>query len=387
MLVEKEQVALLAAEAVAFLDRIAERVPRGPVRGARRRSCRGKLREPTVPLFRARLIGLGFDPERELVLHRAARALRPTTTRTTRRSPDDGRATRSGYVARIYATAVAGARDGGARRGGGRRRAGRLPAVRHADGSRRAPLPALELDRADGSPSVARAAAELEVLGRMPLVVERHVARRRARRRRARCRRSTSRGGASARCGTSPTGRSASREVAAYEVSEALGWGLVPDTVLRDGPLGIGHGAALRRPRPRGALLHAARRTTPTCSGGSRCSTSLVNNTDRKGGHCLHDDGRRRDLGIDHGLTFHPPWKLRTVIWDFAGEPVPAALLDDVCRVVGGLDGRAIGERWPALLSPLELEALAACAPTSCCASGQFPEPDPGYHSVPWPLV
>ena len=95
VLVEKEQVALLAVEAVAFLDKIADDYPELPFDIP---STQSVLREPTVPLFRARMIGLGFDPERELVLielrERAADDDEPTDD-----EPDDG-----GYVARIYAT-------------------------------------------------------------------------------------------------------------------------------------------------------------------------------------------------------------------------------------------------------------------------------------------
>ena len=88
VLVEKEQVALLATEAVAFLDRIADQYPEDLITLP---EATAELREPTVPLFRARLIGLGFDPERELVL-----------IELRERSSDDDDA--EGYVARIYAT-------------------------------------------------------------------------------------------------------------------------------------------------------------------------------------------------------------------------------------------------------------------------------------------
>ncbi len=126
VLVEKEQVALLATEAVAFLDRIADEYPEDP---AILPADVAELHEPTVPLFRARLIGLGFDPERELVLHRAPRAIdrrrRRRGRRRERRRLDDDRRRRAGYVARIYATRPQVRGDGGARRGG--RRAGRPP--------------------------------------------------------------------------------------------------------------------------------------------------------------------------------------------------------------------------------------------------------------------
>jgi uncharacterized repeat protein (TIGR03847 family) len=95
VLVEKEQVALLAVEAVAFLDKIADDYPELPFDIP---STQSVLREPTVPLFRARMIGLGFDPERELVLIEL-RERAEDDDESTDDEPDDG-----GYVARIYAT-------------------------------------------------------------------------------------------------------------------------------------------------------------------------------------------------------------------------------------------------------------------------------------------
>ena len=97
VLVEKEQVALLAAEAVAFLDRIADEYPELPFDVP---AIQTQLREPTVPLFRARLIGLGFDPERELVLLELRE--RPSEEEDDDDNPDDEES--EGYVARIYAT-------------------------------------------------------------------------------------------------------------------------------------------------------------------------------------------------------------------------------------------------------------------------------------------
>jgi uncharacterized repeat protein (TIGR03847 family) len=96
VLVEKEQVALLAAEAVAFLDKIADDYPELPFDIP---SAQSVLREPTVPLFRARLIGLGFDPERELVLIELRERADDEAEEPSDDDPDD-----EGYVARIYAT-------------------------------------------------------------------------------------------------------------------------------------------------------------------------------------------------------------------------------------------------------------------------------------------
>ena len=111
----------------------------------------------------------------------------------------------------------------------------------------------------------------------------------------------------------------------------------------------------------------------------------LVNNADRKGGHCIRSRPDGAIVGIDHGLTFHPAWKLRTVIWDFAGEGVSPQLADDVCRVAVDVDG-PLGARLTPLVSTLELDAVRERA-NELVRAGRLPDPDPGYHSLPWPLV
>ncbi len=171
------------------------------------------------------------------------------------------------------------------------------------------------------------------------------------------------------------------REVAAYRLSDALGWGIVPETVARDdGPLGPG---SLQRFVPADfsqhyftllerAEHHDALRTIAAFD-------LLANNADRKSGHCLlGEDGRV--WAIDNGLCFHVQPNLRTVIWDFCGEPIPAPLLADVERVVpslGELDG---------LLRPREVAALRMRA-EAMAARGVFPDPGVSRRSYPWPLV
>lgn len=186
-----------------------------------------------------------------------------------------------------------------------------------------------------------------------------------------------------------PDGTLCRREVAACVLSDALGWGVVPVTVLRaDGPLGDG---MVQR-----FVDHDPDEHYFTLLDGHEdrfrrfaVFDVLANNTDRKGGHCLRDLAAAGDaaiVGIDHGLTFHPQWKLRTVIWDFADEPVPADLLDDVARVADDLERGATGAALADLLSPPELAMLGVRA-ADLLHAGHFPAPDPGYHSVPWPLV
>lgn len=172
------------------------------------------------------------------------------------------------------------------------------------------------------------------------------------------------------------------REVAAYELSEALGWGLVPPTVLRsDGPLGPG---SMQLFVPADFEQHyftlyedpahheALRRI---------CAFDLVgNNTDRKSGHCLLGlDGRI--WAIDNGLMFHHEPKLRTVIWEFGGEPIPPGLADDLCRLLR--DG--LPEPLARLLDAFERDALLARA-ERLVACGTFPIDETGRR-YPWPLV
>ncbi len=183
-----------------------------------------------------------------------------------------------------------------------------------------------------------------------------------------------------------PDGTLCAREVAAYELSQGLGWGIVPVTVLReDGPWGLG---AVQRFVDHDPDDHYFTLLADHLERFQQFAVFdvLANNTDRKGGHCLYDRVNDLVLGIDHGLTFHRTWKLRTVIWDFADEPLPTPLVDDVCRAVAELDDGPLGERLAALLAPDELAAIAVRA-ADLLRAGRFPAPDPGYHSVPWPMV
>jgi len=181
-----------------------------------------------------------------------------------------------------------------------------------------------------------------------------------------------------------PDGTLACREVAAYELSHALGWEIVPETVMRDGPYGVGMVQRFVDHDPDDhyfTLLDDHRDVLL----GFAIFDVLANNADRKGGHCLLERRTRHVWGIDHGLTFHVAPKLRTVIWDFAGARVPPASRDDVCRVVADLDG-PLGPRFAELLTPSEVGAIARRA-DALLAAGVLPAPDEGYHSVPWPLV
>lgn len=183
-----------------------------------------------------------------------------------------------------------------------------------------------------------------------------------------------------------PDGTLCQREVAAFEVSNTLGWGIVPVTILRtEGPLGIG---ALQR-----FVEHDPEEHYFTLLADNQdrfrqfaAYDIVVNNTDRKGGHCLHDLDNGLVVGIDHGLTFSVEWKLRTVVWDFAGEDLSKELIIDLERLVSELDGGLLAKTLTPLLSPVEIAALNQRT-QMLLRAGKFPHPDEGYHSVPWPLV
>jgi hypothetical protein len=175
------------------------------------------------------------------------------------------------------------------------------------------------------------------------------------------------------------------REQAAFITSEALGWHLVPPTVLRDGPHGWGSVQLFVEHDPnehyfsfQGQHHDQLQRIV--------LFDLLVNNADRKGGHVLLDR-KGRVWSIDHGICFHSDFKLRTVIWDFAGEPIPRHLVNDLRRFEGQLkdgDGAHV-EKLQQLLTEREMDALQQRL-ARLRKRPTFPEPGPGRH-YPWPPV
>lgn len=181
-----------------------------------------------------------------------------------------------------------------------------------------------------------------------------------------------------------PDGTLARREVAAWHVSEASGWGIVPPTVLRDGPFGEGMVQAYVEPDPdvdvvamvvgdderlrRMAVLDAA-----------------MNNTDRKGGHILPVDGGRHCYGVDHGVCFSSVPKLRTVLWGWRGQPFTPDEMDGLERVRDGLAaGGALASRLRDLLATGEVTATRRRV-DELLAAGRFPFPSPTWPAIPWP--
>ena len=168
---------------------------------------------------------------------------------------------------------------------------------------------------------------------------------------------------------------------------DALGWGIVPVTILRDdGPLGDRRRATLRRARSRRALLHVARRTTRTASASSRSFDVLVNNTDRKGGHCLHDVAN--DVDRRHRPRAHVPSDVEAAHRHLGlrGRSGPARARRR--RVSHPRRARRRRARRAPVASAVTAGARGRRDPRRRSpARRRFPEPDPGYHSVPWPMV
>lgn len=202
-----------------------------------------------------------------------------------------------------------------------------------------------------------------------------------------------------------PDGTLAAREVAAYRVSEALGWQIVPDTVLRDGPHGVG---MVQRwvtvtdedpvavvdtdavPAGHHRVLDAYTARDERVALVHEDSASLrrmaifdvvINNTDRKGGHVLPVAGGHR-YGVDHGVTFHVEPKLRTVLWGWEDQPIPNGEMADLQRLA--CDPGLLAE-LSELLTPDEVHAFVRRV-ERLVRRGRMPGQDGSWQPFPWPL-
>jgi hypothetical protein len=174
------------------------------------------------------------------------------------------------------------------------------------------------------------------------------------------------------------------REVAAYELSKVLGWPSIPPTVVRrEGPHGVGAMQLFIEADNRHFLEEQTAR--PDTWARVALFDIIANNADRKSGHCLFDADDRVWV-IDHGLTFHVDQKLRTVIWDFSGEPLPAELCGDVERALIDVEKGGLAARLSDLLRPGEVRVLKRRLRGVLDPSWRFPEPTSGW-SVPWPPI
>ena len=173
------------------------------------------------------------------------------------------------------------------------------------------------------------------------------------------------------------------REVAAFAASRATGWNVVPPTVLRDGPYGVGMVQLWIRVDesvdPVGLVVASDERLRRIA-----VFDAAVNNTDRKAGHLLPVAGGHV-YGVDHGVTFSPVPKLRTVLWNWRGEPFAPDELETLRSLRSGLD-RALGDELGLLLDPIEVAATGRRI-DRLLEAGVFPQPDPRRPALPWPPV
>jgi len=172
-----------------------------------------------------------------------------------------------------------------------------------------------------------------------------------------------------------PEGSLAAREVAAFRLSELLGWGLVPPTVLRqNAPFGPGSLQLFVEHDPNRHYFSLADSDLPRLAPVALFDL-LCNNADRKGSHIIFRKKDDQLFAIDHGLCFHAEDKLRTVIWDFSNTPIPAALIADLRRVFAAPNTAAIlTNTFADLLSVDEIAALATRA-AGLLADPRFPAP------------
>lgn len=179
-----------------------------------------------------------------------------------------------------------------------------------------------------------------------------------------------------------PDGTLAHREVAAWHVSEASGWGIVPPTVLREGPFGEGMVQSFVDPDPEVDVVAMVLEDDPRLRR-MAVLDAVMNNTDRKGGHILPVDGGRHVHGVDHGVCFSPVPKLRTVLWGWRGQPFAPDELEGLGRIRSALEGE-LGATLRTLLSRTELRATIRRT-DELLAAGRFPFPSPTWPAVPWP--
>jgi uncharacterized repeat protein (TIGR03843 family) len=208
-----------------------------------------------------------------------------------------------------------------------------------------------------------------------------------------------------------PDGTLAGRERAAYVVSEAGGFDVVPPTVLHEGPWGaastqewvgrpdtppglvvdvvapddVPHGwrEVLRGETPTGEEVVVAHAVDPVVRT-TAVFDALINNSDRKGGHLLLVGGSL--WGVDHGVSLGVEPKLRTVLWGWAGEPLDPVDTARVERVRAALAEGELRDRLAGLLTPDEVEALRRRA-ESLLSTRTHPEPAPGWPAIPWPAM
>ena len=178
-----------------------------------------------------------------------------------------------------------------------------------------------------------------------------------------------------------PDGTLAGREISAFLVSEAMGWRIVPPTVLRDGPFGTGMVQLWMDGDPAVDLQHFVRRDVPQLR---RIAVfdAVVNNADRKGGHIIPmTDGHV--YGVDHGICFSVDPKLRTLLWRWAGKPLTAEALEVLERLGDDLRGD-LGDELHQHLTRREVQCLQRRV-AELLRTQLHPQPSGEWPALPWP--
>jgi hypothetical protein len=181
-----------------------------------------------------------------------------------------------------------------------------------------------------------------------------------------------------------PDGTLAAREVAAYEVSAASGWRIVPPTVYRDGPFGPGMVQLWVEADAETDLMVLIRSRNPALRR-MTVFDAIVNNADRKGGHLLPlPDGHV--YGVDHGVCFSAEDKLRTVLWQWRGKPLPREAVNMLVRLEKDMERGRLGRRLRELLTPREVQATYDRV-RRLLDTGIHPFPSEDWPAIPWPPI
>ena len=180
-----------------------------------------------------------------------------------------------------------------------------------------------------------------------------------------------------------PSGTLYKREYAAYLVAQHLAWHFIPCTVIREGPYGVGSLQQFIDADPRSSYFTLREECSEELER-IALFDCLSNNADRKASHCFKDTSGGI-WSIDHGLTFHQDPKLRTVIWDFAQEPISGYLMEQIASLLESLySSQSLAQELAPLLAPEELAALRRRL-ERLLDLGRFPSYDPNRRNIPWP--
>ncbi|HEV2375815.1 MAG TPA: SCO1664 family protein [Streptosporangiaceae bacterium] len=182
-----------------------------------------------------------------------------------------------------------------------------------------------------------------------------------------------------------PPGTLAGREVAAYAVSRAAGWDIVPPTVHRDGPFGPGMCQLWIDADTTTDLVALARSRTHQQLRDMAVFDAVVNNADRKIGHLLPMPGGRL-YGCDHGVCFGEEYKLRTVLWQWRGEALPERCVATLTGLAGQLEDGSLAAELSGLLSHREVRATRQRV-SALIKHRVHPYPPENWPAVPWPPV